>query len=88
MRSEPLRPVAASDVAGFAAARGADGPSAAAAGSRAGGMRHGRLRIVHPDGSVRECRWRFLHPDGLVEDGRSVRGLLDGDWVLRDRSAT
>ena len=111
MHSESGRPVTAADVAWLAAACGAEDPSSEAAGPRAGGMRDGRLWIVHPDGSVGECRcvrgaglpcgveaaeprfdglpdgrWRFVHPDGSVEEGRSVRGLLDGDWALRDPS--
>lgn len=72
MHPEFWRPVTAADVAGLAAACGAEGPCAETAVSRAGGLRHGRPWIVHPDGSV--------------EEGRSVRGLLDGDWALCDPS--
>lgn len=72
-----MAPVTAADVAGFAAARGAEGPSRpgagpTATGPRADGLPYRRCRIVHPDGSVGECR--------------CVRDLLRGDRVPIDPS--
>ena len=37
----------------------------------------------HADG-LRHGRWRFAHPDGSVEAGCYVGGLLHGEWTLRD----
>ena len=48
----------------------ADGAPPVATGARAAGLRHGR--------------WRIVHPDGSVEEGCYVAGLLHGEWTLRD----
>ncbi len=33
----------------------------------------------------RHGRWRVVHADGSVEEGCYVKGLLHGEWTLRDR---
>ena len=33
---------------------------------------------------LRHGRWRIVHPDGSVEEGCYAGGLLHGEWTLRD----
>ena len=62
----PWRPGSATAFPGKPAA----GPPPAGGGPHVDGLRHGR--------------WRIEHPDGSVEEGCYAGGLLHGEWILRD----
>ena len=49
-------------------------------GERADGRQAGGATVE----GLRHGRWRIVHPDGSVEEGCQSGGLLHGEWILRD----